>query len=97
MTAADVSALVDEHYGAMHRLARLVGGDEARARVRRPRGVARRTRAPRTLRAGGTRAGSRLSSGPWIGAAVHVGAEGVDRGDLVGALSARSNERDILA
>jgi DNA-directed RNA polymerase specialized sigma24 family protein len=32
LTAADVSALVDEHYGAMHRLARLVGGDPARAR-----------------------------------------------------------------
>jgi DNA-directed RNA polymerase specialized sigma24 family protein len=29
---AALSAVVDEHYGAMHRLARLVGRDEARAR-----------------------------------------------------------------
>jgi hypothetical protein len=27
-----VAAHVEEHYGAMHRLARLVGSDEARAR-----------------------------------------------------------------
>ena len=35
MTAADLEALVDEHYGAMHRLARLAGEPaEARAVVR---------------------------------------------------------------
>jgi DNA-directed RNA polymerase specialized sigma24 family protein len=32
LTPAEVTALVDEHYGAMHRLARLVGRDPSAAR-----------------------------------------------------------------